>query len=288
MGIGIKTALNRQVSRLAPRYWYNYQLRREFAKSDYFGLHPPRSVTGRFLRALLTLPAKDPGPWLFAGRMNSVLKHAHEVEDTLHRLFQLGLYPHLGREKNWDAFRAFSFILTHGTKDSAVLDMGSSTYGRILPWLHLYGLRDLHGCDLSFDSAFKLGGIHYTSQNLEQTGYSAARFDFVTCLSVIEHGVDLDSYFREARRILKPGGYLLTSTDYWCAPLSIDVMFDELYGCPVKVFSTEDIPLLLNAAALHGFSPIEEIDCSCRDRLVHWERFDLRFTFLFFVLQRDV
>ena len=52
-------------------------------------------------------------------------------------------------------------------------------------------------------------------QSLEETNYQSNTFDFVTSLSVIEHGVDIHKYFIEMNRILKKGGLLLTSTDYW-------------------------------------------------------------------------
>ena len=52
-------------------------------------------------------------------------------------------------------------------------------------------------------------------QSLEETNYQSNIFDFVTSLSVIEHGVDIHKYFMEMNRILKKGGLLLTSTDYW-------------------------------------------------------------------------
>ncbi len=40
-------------------------------------------------------------------------------------------------------------------------------------------------------------------------------FDYITSLSVIEHGVNIENYFKEMNRVLKKGGMLLTSTDYW-------------------------------------------------------------------------
>lgn len=288
MGLGVMTALNQATRKLAPHQWYNLHLMHQYTRSDYFGLRPSRSVAGRLVRAILVLPFSDPSQSLLTDRMSTTLKYAHEVEDALRRLSRLGLCPHNDREKNWDAFRAFSFIMTRGTKDSVVLDMGSASYGRILPWLHLYGFRNLHGCDLSFESASRRGSIQYVPGNLEETSYRAAYFDFITCLSVIEHGVDLERYFREASRILRPGGYLLTSTDYWCESIATDGYYDDVYDCPVKVFSAEDVPNILEKAARYGLGPVEEIDCSCGDRLMHWKRLDLRFTFLFFVLQRDV
>jgi 2-polyprenyl-3-methyl-5-hydroxy-6-metoxy-1,4-benzoquinol methylase len=75
--------------------------------------------------------------------------------------------------------------------------------------------------------------------DITHTEYDAATFDAITCLSVIEHGVDLDAYFREMSRILKPGGILITSTDYWQAP--IDTKGQEMYGVPIHVFTQQEI-----------------------------------------------
>lgn len=288
MGLGLQTRLIGLVEKLAPRTWYNIQLLNQFARSGFFGLYPARHTAARFLEAVRPVRlSENPNSWLDAGAINGALKSDGEVTDTLHKLYRLRLYPHPGREKNWDAFRAFSFILAHGSRRSAVLDMGSSTYGRILPWLHLYGFSDLHGCDLSFPSGFKQGGIRFMPQNLEGTSYSAGRFDFITCLSVIEHGVDLHRYFDEARRLLKSGGHLLTSTDYWCEPIVADGLYDPAYHCPVKVYSPQDVTSLLDIAAIYGFEPLGEIDYSCGSRLAYWERFDLRFTFFFLALQKN-
>jgi SAM-dependent methyltransferase len=205
---------------------------------------------------------------------------------TAAKASQLGLAPHEGREKNWDAFRAYSFVVTRGLPRTAVLDMGSATYGVILPWLHLSGWRDLHGCDISFSRAFRRASIEYTPQNIERTSYAPGRFDFVTCLSVIEHGVDLAAFLREAARVLKPGGHLLVSTDYWREPLPTHGRYDPRYNCPLKVFSEDDIAALLQTASECGLRPTEAVDTSCEERVVYWERLDLRYTFLFLARRR--
>ena len=46
-------------------------------------------------------------------------------------------------------------------------------------------------------------------RNLEDTNYSDQMFDYVTSLSVIEHGINIEKYFREMSRIIKNDGYLL-------------------------------------------------------------------------------
>ena len=58
-------------------------------------------------------------------------------------------------------------------------------------------------------------GPDISIQDLEKTGFQNNTFDFVTSLSVIEHGINIENYFKEMNRILKKEGLLLTSTDYW-------------------------------------------------------------------------
>jgi SAM-dependent methyltransferase len=40
-------------------------------------------------------------------------------------------------------------------------------------------------------------------------------FDILTCISVIEHVQELRPFFRACRMLLKPGGLLFLTTDYW-------------------------------------------------------------------------
>ena len=81
--------------------------------------------------------------------------------------------------------------------------------------------------------------IHYEPGDATDTRFDTESFDAITCLSVVEHGVDLDGYFREAARILKPGGALVTSTDYFPDP--VDTAGKHAYGVPVKIFDRDEI-----------------------------------------------
>jgi hypothetical protein len=230
--------------------------------------------------ALRRLTAR-PHRLIVHGGYNTALRREAEVAETLVRLERLALPPHADRAKNWDAFRAFSFILEQGAPGAAVLDMGSSKYGRVLGWLHLYGFRDLHGCDLVFDEPFTCSSIEYSRQDIEATSYPSKRFDFVTCLSVIEHGVDPARFFREVARVLKPGGYLLLSTDYWETPVLQEPLYDDLYKSQVHVFSRAEVDGLVACAAAQGLELVDPLDATCDERVVLWVRLNLRFTFLF-------
>lgn len=52
-------------------------------------------------------------------------------------------------------------------------------------------------------------------QDLEKTNFKNNMFDYITSLSVIEHGVNIQNYFKEMNRILKKGAVFLTASDYW-------------------------------------------------------------------------
>lgn len=93
-----------------------------------------------------------------------------------------------------------------------MLDAGAEMYSCILPWLCLYKFRRVEGINLVFKGVTRRGPITYKYGDITHTEYDTATFDAITCLSVVEHGVDLNTYFREMSRILKPGGILITST----------------------------------------------------------------------------
>ena len=100
----------------------------------------------------------------------------------------------------------------------------------LLPWLFLYGYRHLRGGNLVFAKPICRGPIVYEHMNITRTRFPDATFDAITSLSVIEHGVDLRAYFGEMARLLKPGGLLITSTDYF--EPAIDTAGSRPTGCP--------------------------------------------------------
>ena len=88
-------------------------------------------------------------------------------------------------------------------------------------------------------------------------------------------------------RLLKEGGYLLISTDYWPDPIDTTGLYP--YGSnfgEMKVFTREDIEKLAWKAREYGLELIEPIDFSYEDKVVYWKRVDKSFTFIFFVLKK--
>ncbi len=224
----------------------------------------------RALRALFIFPLPDTqtAQYRTTPEHPQPLKRWAQVEDSYHRTTALGLKPHKAREKNWDFLHAFSLIMAQLSRDAVIVDMGTgSSDSTILRWLALYGYRNLHGCDLEI-TPYTEGPINYTVQNIEATSYPDAWADAITCLSVIEHGVDAPRFLAECYRVLKPGGLLTLSTDFWCAPLPLDGVTDEM-GL-VFVYDPDTIRTrILEPAAEIGLRVIGTPDFTCDEPLVN-------------------
>ncbi len=223
-----------------------------------------------------------------AANLNRILARADDIESALQRVRELKLRPHPDRPKNWDALRAFFFIVTQGSEESAILDAGAGFQSTVLGWLRCLGFRNLHACDLKIHRPFTVRSISYSHQDLHATSYTAESFDFIVCLSVIEHGVNIRKYFLEMSRLLKPGGYLLTSTDFWRDEIDTRGIFP--YGDKLgemKVFTPQDLQEIIAQARQSGFETTGQIEGECRDPVVHWPRMDRRYTFVFFALRKS-
>ena len=225
-------------------------------------------------------PAGRPqAPW-----HNAVLRTRKESNEAINQVRNLGLPLVSDEPKNWDTLAALDCILASTSKAASVLDAGAEAYSRILPWLCLYGYTRLDGINIVFNERKKLGPITYKYGDITSTDYAPETFDVVTCLSVIEHGVDLRKYFREVSRILKPGGILITSTDYW--QTRIDTRGQQMFGVPVYVFTQEEILQAIEFAAYCGFALTAPIDLTCDEKVVRWQQVGLDYTFLIFTLRK--
>jgi SAM-dependent methyltransferase len=137
-------------------------------------------------------------------------------------------------------------------------------YSVLLPWLSLYGYRNLIGINLTFGKKVRRGPIRYEYGDITKTRFPAASFDAIACLSVIEHGVDVDLYFREMSRLLKPGALLITSTDYYDSP--VETFGLKAFGVPIHVFGPKEIVQALETASSHGLEPVAELSLEWRRR----------------------
>src|SRR6266567_1081187 len=207
-------------------------------------------------------------PW-----RNAVLGTREEWKTAVKQVETLGLPLHSDLPKNWDSLAALDCILKRTNLDAHILDAGAELYSVILPWLYLYGYRHLIGANLVFNQPVKRGPIRYQYNDITHTNFDANTFDAITCLSVIEHGVNLPSYFQEVSRILKPNGVLITSTDYYSN--SINTGGQIAYGVPIRIFSRDEIISALKIAKEYGLELTDSINLDCQGKPVQWGQFNL-------------
>ncbi|MBK7072047.1 MAG: class I SAM-dependent methyltransferase [Myxococcales bacterium] len=201
----------------------------------------------------------------------------------------LGLPRHPDPPKTWDTLAAIDAVVARVPLTGRVLDAGGELYSTLLPSLARYGYRDLHAINLAFDRPRRRGPIVYQPGDATRTTWADGAFDAITCLSVIEHGVDVERFLAEAARLLRPGGVLVISTDYWPAP--VETHGRTAYGTPIKIFDRDDLGALLAAAARHQLTPPATVDdalaAAPAERAVTWQRHDLRYTFAVLTLIRN-
>jgi 2-polyprenyl-3-methyl-5-hydroxy-6-metoxy-1,4-benzoquinol methylase len=214
--------------------------------------------------------------------VNTTLKSAEQTETAIAEVRRCGLPPRCEMTKNWDLLVALGLVLERASGKARILDAGATLSSMMLPWLYMYGYSDLWGIDLIYDRSLRRGPIRYEKGDLTQTRFGSSSFDIITCLSVIEHGVSLDAYLREMSRLLRPGGLLITSTDYWVDP--IDTRGEIAFGVPMTIFSPSKIKALLGATEIYGLRSIKPVDFECQDKAVGWR--GLSYTFINFVLEK--
>jgi hypothetical protein len=124
------------------------------------------------IEAILRQPRAPNAPW-----HNAVLKKQAEVTESLNIVQTIGLYPSRDSPKNWDSLAALDCILARTDRDSRILDAGAETYSVLLPWLALYGYRDLTGVNLVFHRQRRMGPIVLEYGDITNTNYDNESFD---------------------------------------------------------------------------------------------------------------
>jgi SAM-dependent methyltransferase len=189
---------------------------------------------------------------------------------------------HATCEKTWDLYQLYE-LLRIVPPESHIIDLGcAGLFG--LRLLRSMGFSHLVGIDLSISwrdrvsqawSMWKQRTLtppfRLRRADVTCTGCRDGEFDIAVSISTIEHGVDLVSFFREAARILRLGGLLFVTTDYWSEGVAAD---SELrpYGLPWRVFDRKQIADVITVANQYGLQLLEAEarETECGDRCVAW------------------
>jgi SAM-dependent methyltransferase len=186
--------------------------------------------------------------------------------------------------KSWDVLETVRFLEENVTRTGRILDLGANT-SEILAILHRLGYTDLTGVDVAPEIARMpyAHAIRYLQADFMRTGFPDASFDALTSISAIEHGYDGEALFAECARLLRPGGHLVLSFDYW--PEKVDTTGTLMYDMTWRIFSREEALEMLGVAAKHGFEPTAEVQFDAADRVVQWGKW--KYTFAWLALRKS-
>jgi SAM-dependent methyltransferase len=224
--------------------------------------------------------------------MIEVLQNWEEIGEATKELRRKKLPNHGLPEKNWDLTRLAAQI-DPLPRDSLIIDLGcGGLHG--LRFLSALGFTRLIGVDVSItllDRAVQarraLRGRRVPFRlrrcSLLKTPFADGCADVVVALSVVEHGVDIPAFLAEASRLLRPGGALFVSTDYWP---ELVAKGPDLFGMPWTVLDRKQLNYLIDESARHRFrleqsGPVPDV----ADRPVVWE--GLEYTFVSVVFRKE-
>ncbi|MBW4441835.1 MAG: class I SAM-dependent methyltransferase [Plectolyngbya sp. WJT66-NPBG17] len=215
--------------------------------------------------------------------MIQVLQNWTEIETATQALQQSSLPTHITIQKNWDQWLLAQLLQAPNVdRQSKILDLGCGDCCT-LELLAALGFRALHGIDLTIKPTVD-GAYQLYQGDLTATSFSDSSFDVAVSISVIEHGVNLNAFFREAYRLLKPGGLLFVTTDYWQTKISIDQSIQP-FGLAWTVFSQVEIESAIEIAKTHGFllNHNNEVP-ACTETTVSW--YEKHYTFIALALRK--
>lgn len=235
-----------------------------------------------------------------------MLQSERQLETAIAAGRAAGLCPSPIRSKHWDNIKALRLIEEVARDRRApIADLGCRG-GILLTWLWQRGFRDLSGCDLRLPvpplrGAARAGqwstilaGLRMYVPNrrkmvrapVERTRMPGAHFQVVTCMSVIEHGVDVAAFLGEAARLLITGGTLIVSTDYWPTAIPTGGLkrFSETRGTDV-IFDTDAILALCRQAEAAGFALLTPLELSVTTPVINSK--GLAYTFIFLAFRND-
>ena len=217
--------------------------------------------------------------WVLAG-INTAMKRAADFQQATRLTIDAGLKTHEDAVKNWDSLQAFWSALKTTEKHSLVIDVGATPGSSFLSNLKKSGFSALTGINLDTADLYIHDGVRHQYGDCTAMDFADGSVGFISCQSVIEHGVDVTAFLSESARVLKPNGHLFISTDYWFD--GVDARGQMAFGQPIKVFTRSEIEDLVRVAASFGLTLTSKLDLSCGERPVSWMGMEYTFVSLLF------
>jgi 2-polyprenyl-3-methyl-5-hydroxy-6-metoxy-1,4-benzoquinol methylase len=185
--------------------------------------------------------------------MIEILRSKKEIDDAVRFLKSKNLPVHRDRLKNWDLSKLYQ-ILEGRHRNAPILDVGCWMLAT-LKMLRAMGFRRMFGIDRyddvsKFTQDKKQNFARILRGRFEDNSFRDKMFRFVTCVSVIEHGIAVNQFFKICERLIKREGLLFITTDYWSKKINTT----ELNGLPWTIFDRNELKEMVTIANQSGFT----------------------------------
>lgn len=194
--------------------------------------------------------------------MNNFLKTRAEVDNCTQYLIDNGLIQSGLSCKNYDVANVVKEL-----KDADILDMGSSGSEILSNAVRLNLIGRKVGIDLAYEDNSFIDGIELYKGDLMSTLFNDEAFDIITCLSVVEHSVDINKLATECNRLLRHNGKVFVSFDYW--PEKINTKGVLLYNLEWEILCKEDVLKMVEYFKANGLELTSEIDWAVQDAVIN-------------------
>lgn len=195
--------------------------------------------------------------------MNEFLKSRQDVDIATQYLQDNGLVESGLSCKNWEVAQVIPYM-----KEGNWIDLGSngSVVIENLIAKQVKGIKV--GIDLAYTENKTLpNGVDLIKGDLINAPFPDSYFDFITCLSVIEHSVNVESLAKECNRLLSNGGQVFLSADYWNPKPDTSKM--RLYSLDWNVLDKNDILNLVRAFKDNRLHITSDIDWVLHDAVIN-------------------
>jgi SAM-dependent methyltransferase len=184
--------------------------------------------------------------------------------------------------KNWETAHIVSDL-----SDGNLLDMGNAE-SCILKNALLKGIPGAKYCIDLRSPAAHLPAVGYLIGDILAVPLPDAYFQNITCLSVLEHEVELPRFAQEVSRLLKDGGRVYVTFDYWEPKLDTTLL--KIFDVTWNIFAKDDVLKLIAACKKEGLYLVEDIDWTLGDAVIdanyHSPVKELAYTFGMLVFEK--
>lgn len=198
--------------------------------------------------------------------MNKFLQSRADIDDATKYLQDNGLQESGISAKNWEVVQVIPYM-----RDGNWVDLGADG-GVVLDNLVRKKITGFKiGVDLAYPETKMqedyLNGYDRIKGDLMNTGLPTGLFNYITCLSVIEHEVNFDKCAKEISRLLAKGGNAFISFDYWNPKPVYEKR--KLYKLDWNILDAGDVGSLLTAMEENGLLITGEIDWKTNEAVIN-------------------